>query len=49
MICGVPVDGEAGVTPGGDAVEPVAVPVVLDPDELLPIDPVEPPLLSWFG
>ena len=43
MICGVPVDGEAGVTPGGDA---VAVPVVLDPDELLPIDPVVPPLLS---
>jgi hypothetical protein len=41
MICGVPVDGETGATPGGDAVTPVAVPVVLDP--------VVPSLLSWFG
>jgi len=48
MICGVPVDGETGVVLGGDAVEPVAVPVVLDPDELFPIEPVV-PLLSWFG
>jgi hypothetical protein len=39
MICGVPADGDTGVVPGGDAVEP---PVVLDPDELLPIDPVAP-------
>jgi len=49
MICGVPVDGETGATPGGDAVDPVAVPVVLDPDEPRPIDPVVPSLLSWFG
>jgi hypothetical protein len=53
MICGVPVDGDTGNVPGGDAVEPVAVPVVLDPVEF--ISPVEPvvsllaPLLGWFG
>jgi hypothetical protein len=51
MICGVPVDGDTGNVPGGDAV--VAVPVVLDPVEF--ISPVEPvvsrlaPLLGWFG
>ena len=53
MICGVPVDGDTGVVPGGDAVDPVAVPVVLDPVEFIsPVDPVVPllePLLSWFG
>jgi hypothetical protein len=52
MICGVPVEGETGIVFGGVAVTPVAVPVVLDPDVALPIDPVVPllkPLLSWFG
>ena len=46
MICGVPVEGETGATPGGDAVTPVALPVVLDPGERLP---AVPSLLSWFG
>jgi hypothetical protein len=49
MICGVPVDGETGVTPGDDAVEPVAVPVVLDPDEPRAFAAAVPSLLSWFG
>jgi hypothetical protein len=53
MICGVPVDGDTGTVPGGDAVEPVAVPVVLDPVEFIsPVEPVVPmlePLLGWFG
>ena len=53
MICGVPVDGDTGTVPGGDALEPVAVPLVLDPVEF--ISPVEPvvsllaPLFGWFG
>jgi hypothetical protein len=38
MICGVPVDGETGTVPGGDAVDPVE-----------PVVPMLEPLLGWFG
>ena len=50
MICGVPVDGDTGSDPGGDAFEPVAVPVVLDPVEFInPVEPVVPLLDPGFG
>jgi hypothetical protein len=41
MICGVPVDGDTGTVPGGDAVDPVVVRVVGDPvGSTSPFDPV---------
>jgi hypothetical protein len=51
MICGVPVDGDTGTVPGGDAVDPVVVRVVVDPvGSTSPFDPVVSlPELLVFG